>query len=319
MHPAQHSFSPCLACAFAFALASTCLIGCDGCSPTEPLAQEGDGCTSREDEAARFTCRVAPLVHASLPEATVSEAGPLSFDIVFEDGQRMRANLDNLWAECGARPDTCESNAQRWVSGISESIAAWNAAVDPARVRAVLKPDAWFAALEAESRAMPAPDGTSPRPELPTTPFQPGVRVAYVEDRSDSMRVLTSDDLADLQLDVPSLHALALANLRAACADFGFAPVEDGSRVMTLRAGDSYEASRLLLLDAWAPIAQQVEGQLLVAAPSRDHVLFTGDARADDVAALRRLAQAHAASDGHGIDPMLLRWSAGGWTPVSDL
>ena len=63
----------------------------------------------------------------------------------------------------------------------------------------------------------------------------------------------------------------------------GVPQVQPGDGVAGLR-GDDYVASLLALPDLWAPLAERFDGQLYVAAPASDYVLFA-DARAKGNAA----------------------------------
>lgn len=293
------------------------LAACGGGSSDEPLAQAGDGCDGRSTPEERFTCRMARLARQGLPGATVDEVGPLSLEVTPEAGGGLRSNLDNLWADCRVDPAMCATNAQRVVSSVREALASADTPLDRATVRAQIKPAAWVGGMSAALRERGATDEEIRAHQPLSRPFQPGLSVVYVEDRPDSMRILGASDLEALGVDLDALHLLALANLRDACRDFRHEPVASGSRVMTLTAGDSYESSRLLLPELWQPIADEVEGELVVSAPSRDRVFFTGDARSEDLAELRRLAREHATTDGHPLVADLLRRTADGWVVVS--
>lgn len=89
--------------------------------------------------------------------------------------------------------------------------------------------------------------------------------------------------------------------------------MKTASDIRVIHEGDSYEASRLILHHRWAAIAAQVRGDLLVAAPSRDFVYFTGSR--EDVAGLRALARA-SDQQGHPLTSTLLRWTPSGWEPL---
>jgi uncharacterized protein YtpQ (UPF0354 family) len=298
-----------LVCAFLFS-------GCSRCTRDEPLGRPLDACSGRTSAEDRFTCRTAALVAEALPELTVSEVGTLSLQVTADEDRSMRANLDNLWAECSVSPESCVTNVDRVVSAVRETFASMDAPVERANVRAVIKPTAWVEDFTAQLRAqgVSEADGRDAQPLHRT--FLTGLVIVYVEDRPDSMRMMVAADRAALGLDADALHELALANLRTACADFAHAPLAPGARVMRLTAGDSYESSRLLLPELWRPIASGLGGELVVAAPSRDRVLFaTGSA--DDLAELRRLAAEGVAADPHPLTATLLRWTEDGWVELA--
>jgi len=81
-------------------------------------------------------------------------------------------------------------------------------------------------------------------------------------------------------------------------------------------AGDSYEASRVLLHGRWRAIARTVRGDLLASAPARDTVIFTGSQ--EDVKGLRSLAHRISGEQHHPLSPTILRWTEASWVVFED-
>ena len=57
-----------------------------------------------------------------------------------------------------------------------------------------------------------------------------------------------------------------------------------------ITAGGDYEASLLLFEDLWKEQKMKVEGEYVVAVPSRDMLLITGTKNSEGVAKLKKLA-----------------------------
>jgi hypothetical protein len=260
----------------------------------------GSGCRrSSQDD---FTRSVADRVRALRPEATVVVQNPLLLEVTLPGEQPITMGLENLWRQCGGRIEGCESVA-RHVRGV---LAGPGVEPRPELVRAVLKDREWV-----ESARRMLSEGPPEKSVLMLRPFVADLFVVYVIDMPDGMRMVTQGDATKLALDEPQLHELALSNLVKAAGDIPFRPLEDGSAIRLVAVGDSYEASRVLLHDRWAPIAAKVQGSLVVAAPARDTVLFTGSE--EDVPGLRALARRVADEAPHPLSPTLLRWTKERW------
>ena len=111
-----------------------------------------------------------------------------------------------------------------------------------------------------------------------------------------------------------ALRALALHNLRKAGSALAPEAVEQPAGVYMLATGDSYDAARLLLPELWAPLAKQVDGRLVVVAPTRDVVFATGSKNAAGLAGLRRVAEGLVGTEAYPLSTQLLQWSPSGWT-----
>ena len=257
------------------------------CDPGGPLSRAGDGCGDGSADA-RFTCRVAQRLAARIEPLEIEVVGPLELAAELGDENRVSVHLDNTVADCRAIPERCEDTVARLASALEDGIRSASRGPEPAAVRALLKSSDW-----PDERRRDAPEAN----DLVTRPFLGDLHIVYVEDRPDSIVMLTPSALSSLALDLPGVHALALENLSTACADFSHEGVP-GTPLRRLVAGDSYEASRLLLPGSWRALAGAVEGALVVAAPARDEVLFGAEA---DVAALRRHAAERHATLGHPI------------------
>lgn len=282
-----------------------------GAEPDGPAEQEL--CDGDAGRAARFTCRVAEALRARITGFEVRESAAFTILVQTPEGEGvLQANLDNLWNGCEQTPDQCDAAIDYYAEAAAQTLEQLETPAQPTRenLRAVLKSEHWLRDIEAQT---PDPEQNG----ILARPFVGDIVVVYVIDMPNSMRALTRGELAELGLDEEELDRLALANLEAALTEFPRRPVREGSGLGSLQAGDSYEGSRLLLHDRWAAIADEVEGDLLVAVPSRDLVLYAGAGRADDVENLRLLAAEMARRDPYPVSAQVLRWTDTGWEPFT--
>lgn len=224
---------------------------------------------------------------------------------VIIDGEE--ADLANLAPECRGASDDCSAAIARWARAAVTPIGT----ATRERVRAVLLPleEVERARDQAREQGLPLP--------LAGRPFVGALYESFVIDEPDRIVHIgeaSLDELGDPTLD--ELHELALENMREAFAEemptTPFDPVAAPSvRVVTI--GDSYENARVLLHERWARVAAAVSGDLIVAAPARDRVIYTGAASERDVASLRWLAQQMVQHEPHPIAPTVLRWTEAGW------
>lgn len=270
----------------------------------------GVACRGREDA---FTARVADEARQQpgLRGARVVERFKVT--LTRRDGSEYQMYLDNLWRDCAQRPDACDDSIARAVRASGEGQGTANSFVKKENVRAVLKDPQWLAGAQRTFQEEATSPQKTKESEIVRRPFAVGLSVVYVFDLPDGMRISNRGDMAQLRLDEAGLDALAVANLEAALPALHFDRVRTGSDIRVIHEGDSYEASRLILHHRWAAIAPQVKGDLLVAAPSRDFIYFTGSQ--EDVAGLRALARG-SDEQGHALTSTLLRWTPVGWEPL---
>ncbi len=138
----------------------------------------------------------------------------------------------------------------------------------------VLK-NAWFprslvpAAAEAQMR------GQDPDRILPVhRPFADGLVVCYEQRESNRRSMVTRAAMKALRLDEGALQTMAVQYLRHAVQ--GQVRVGRLSTFCVLQTGGAHEAACLLLPEVLDDLAAQVVGDLRVACPAADAVIFTG-------------------------------------------
>jgi hypothetical protein len=121
-----------------------------------------------------------------------------------------------------------------------------------------------------------------------------------------------------LNLDAAGALAAGKRNIEATIgAKFraGLSQIKLGNRVGGF-SGNDYLASLLALPDLWAPLAERFDGQLYVAAPASDSVIFA-DARVKGNAAEMALAAANIARAAkRPVSTDIFAWTPTGWEIV---
>jgi hypothetical protein len=230
--------------------------------------------------------------------AAVHATGPLEVAI---EGGTQNMSLSNLTAEClGVSEAECARSMENWARVLVATPNA-AAALAPENLRAVLFPTDHEVTRTTVGRPWVGP-----------------LTLAYVIDTPDTIGSLGAAGQAQLGLDDDELYGLALANLRRAFDDdlevlrgAPFSPATPSLRVV--RPPDSYGAARLILHERWAPLAAEVRGDLLAAAPARDIALHVDSAAARDLWSIRWLAQEMYRNEPHPIHPAVFKWTPRGW------
>ncbi|KQT18543.1 hypothetical protein ASG31_07450 [Chryseobacterium sp. Leaf404] len=108
--------------------------------------------------------------------------------------------------------------------------------------------------------------------------------IFYAEDKEDSISYLTTEDLEELSLNIKDLQNLAVNNLES------LLEIERSgdSGIFMLLAGGNYESS-LILFDIWNEDNFPVNGEIILAIPSRDLVFITGSNELENIEKLKNI------------------------------
>jgi uncharacterized protein YtpQ (UPF0354 family) len=77
--------------------------------------------------------------------------------------------------------------------------------------------------------------------------------------------------------------------------------------------GDAYDSSWLLFPERWTTIAEKLDGDLLVAAPGNNVIIYGSGRANDSVAALARAAAFVAERAQKPLSTAVFRWTPTGW------
>lgn len=191
-------------------------------------------------------------------------------------------NLYSLVAAGGASAQARARLIEGFVEGalaqIVEATAPLSASVHGDRLLPRLAPESLLAEAGPEERLIHRPSGI------------PGLVISYVLDSDRSVLYLTEPRLAELALTREQLHERALANLRRSFPTLVVRTAIEKQQVSVVRAGDSFDATRLLLVPETL-----AEGEELAALiPDRETLVLCPPPADGNWAPLRRLARSPA-------------------------
>jgi len=157
-----------------------------------------------------------------------------------------------------------------------------------------------FARLQAQM------NGAATGPMLPTKPIADHLAIGLVYDLPSAMRSITASDLETW--DISFFEALEAACENLAKMPFRVSQTESG--VYIVATGDSYDASRLLLLDFFE---FEFAGHAVAMVPNRELLLVTGSENTEGLAMLAGIGD-EALQQPRPISGRMVRCDDGDWS-----
>lgn len=251
----------------------------------------------------QFTEEFRAALAAALPEATVTVVEPLHLTIKAADGEAARAFLDNAYSEYSGKPAIKSDVIARYVASFAESTKE-SGPLNPRHIVPVIKDRAWSKEMR---RAAKARSGGAPAEQV-IEKLNDDLVIVYAEDTPQNIRYFGPKDLQEAGVQKDQLRALAIENLRRILP-----PPEavKGPLVSMMTAGSDYVPSLLLLDEVWSADKLGVEGEIVIAVPTRDVLLFTGSNNQEGVKKLRELAKQTAADGPYSLTDRLFVYRDG--------
>lgn len=237
---------------------------------------------------------------ASAPDADLRlNEGDQSIETYINGEKTLTSYVDNLFITLQATPDSAErqDTLNQFVHSFKATLAEMSAPgtiAAPEQVMPVVRSIAMQSAL-AESDA-------------PMRPFVGDLLVYWVVDQPESISSLTNSMADMMELSPVALANLGQENLIARLPDLHAQPMDYGLTMLLLDG--NYESSFLLLDTLWNDLAQQF-GQVVVAVPARDLLIYADGDNTDAVASLRDIAERSDFS--YPLTRNLLVWTTKGW------
>lgn len=259
--------------------------------------------------ADEFTQVVVEAIHAQMPhvKATILEPLVLNFE-VSDAGGSLEAGegtwyLNNAWKQCRNSPETRAEVIRQHLATIRSTMNVDQS--DPmatANLVPIIKDTIWLQ------------DAAKNGLQIPSIPLAADLHIVIANDDEPSgLRFLNQNSLQAMDESLAELLQVAVKNLRSrlpAIERHG-----DGPLYM-LTSGGTFESSLLLLNEVWEQQQQVVDGRIVVAVPSRDLLLFTGERSADGIAEMRRIANDIQQTGNYLISPTVLMRQDGNWTAL---
>ena len=151
------------------------------------------------------------------------------------------------------------------------------------RIVPVIKKRTWLEELRAAAKEK----GSTTEPEVIYDELNEQLIVVYAEDTPNTLRYVVPAQIKEIGLKPEDLRALAATNLQNILPKIDVRP---SPLVWTVKAGGNYEACLLAVPDFWSKSQINVDGEIVVAIPARDHLLITGSKNAAGLAKMREVA-----------------------------
>ena len=249
-----------------------------------------------------FTQEFARALARTRPSANVSVAGDLKLTIKEMDGLVRNIQLNNAYNEYKLDPQRFDDLVATFSAIFSQS-ASKEAGLDRTRIIPVIKDRQWLDELHNTLKAKGvAQQHLADR-------FNDELVIVYAQDDPNRMRYLTTQE--DFGLSREELRSLAVANLKRVLPKIEMGRVGD---VALMSAGGNYEASLLLIDDIWSSGQIQVNGDIVVAIPTRDTLLVTGSRSRSGLKLVRELTAKFKAQGPYELTDTLFRYRDGRFT-----
>ena len=230
----------------------------------------------------QFSRMFIEQLRAALPHLQINIQGLMDLQITDPaSGQASHLHLGNLYAEHLHRGRPMKQLLAP-VVGTLMQLGEPSAGLDRQRIVPVIKDRAWLTELQRAG----GHSEDEPVPYMYDL-FNRDLVIVYAEDSEGSIAYFSPHAFEVSGIPRGELRALALANLERLLSPID---IEVGGGISRVIAGGCYEASVLLLDWLWSGGELRVDGEIVVAVPARDLLLFTGTANKADVDKLRALA-----------------------------
>ncbi|HEY6900866.1 MAG TPA: DUF1444 family protein [Puia sp.] len=128
--------------------------------------------------------------------------------------------------------------------------------------------------------------------------------VCYAIDTKNNIRYMMEKDLDSMHLSMDSLRAKSMRNLARKLT----VRREGDNGIYMWVAGGNYEASLILLKDLWTKEQLPVDGEFVIAIPSRDVVLITGSRNKAGIQKLTEFTKKTFDGGAYSVSPALFHW-----------
>lgn len=260
-----------------------------------------------------ITNRVVERLKATYPDVDVEVVGPARLSISRGDEPSSDLGLTSVVRVCQGGGD-CDGMIRDFVRFADTMLSHEHGKLQRSQVLPVVRTSDYLAGA-----ARMQFSGERSNERFLTKPLAGDLVKTYAIDMPTSLRLLTSADLGPLGLKAADVDALARRNLEALIpGELHYVSAAPGSSVHVIEEEESdYTSSLLLLHDRWAPLQRVVKRPpVLVVAPCRNLLVFTGSGDPEAVKEMLALAERMAKTQAHPLSRTLLAWYPDGWRVV---
>lgn len=252
-----------------------------------------------------FTAHVAERIKKEIPAADVTVKAVRTIDVKIQ-GRSLTVSLDNLAADCASEPKECEHYVDRFVSVTQAASRADDAPFKKEDVRLVVRNSQYM--REATAKQVP---GSKRAPIMER--LIGDLWLVCVVDQPQHTMTLNLERAAAIGLSKDQAIALGKSNLKASLRSFASVTRDELTDGLGLIDGDFFESSRWLLHDEWEPLSKKYNGNLMVALPANDMILYGNGSTPEKKAAFAALAERTFEKAQRPLSSKVFHWKEGGW------
>lgn len=250
----------------------------------------------------QFTQAFAKALQSAQPTLSVVVKGDLELLLKELDGKESTAFLNNAYTQYLRDPKEIDEVLRVYITSFLETRTKPDT-IDRTRIVPIIKDRAWLAEIRESVKQRNGEEIS----ENVYDELNEELLVIYAEDSTHNINYFSSKELDKLEVSRGQLRTLAIANLRKLIPE---PEIKHGALVSMITAGGDYEASLLLFDDLWASLPK-TDGEIVVAIPARDLLVFTGSQNIQGLVKLREFATRFARESAYPLTDTLFVYRSG--------
>ena len=263
--------------------------------------------------AAQFAEVYVARLRSTDTSLSVQRTGELELCVGGDQENGHSVFLYNAYKEYGRAPEELDEVLDRYVKSTLDTVRTPDSdAIDITRIVPVIKD----AAYPVEVRESLIEAGYKmDKLDFFYETLNEHLLVFYALDTERNIRYLRHEDIDSLGLEPGELRTRAVKNLSGLLPEI---EKHGDAGTFMVTAGGTYEASLILFDSIWSTDNFSVDGEMVVAIPSRDLLLVTGSRDSDGLEQLRKLATQTVQEGSYHLTPELFVRRDGKWLPYKE-
>lgn len=273
------------------------------------LATTGANAVDAPADVKAFTSHVARKLQQEAPNAIVAVTNDLTLSFAMPGlDEKTQINLDRIWGFCSRNRSDCDQAVANYTSGTAAAISEMARPLEPSRLRAIVRDRKYLESSQAGTMAT-----AGKAAEVVAQPFVDDLMVVCAVDSARFTRMLRQEELGKLNLTIDAAIALCIQNVAAALRPMHEVVKKLEKKSFGYVTGDAYESSRLLLHGQWEEFAKENGGQLVVAVPGSDLIIYGRGSNRTDLDSIRAFVDHAIARAERPLSTTLFRWTRSDW------
>lgn len=274
-------------------------------------AQAAQSAGTVPTNVADFTNYMAGQFKQALTDYEVTIVSPLTIRIAKAGSDSgITANLDRMRDFCVRNSNGCNAMLQSFVAQASATLKNTDRPIDPAMLRAAVRPKTYVEGLRKQI-------GDDRVAQMAIEDLGGDLAIICYLDFPTAARPAMTADFDKLGISKEAALSKAKENVAAMLGSLSTSVKDLREREIGTLSGNYYESSWLALHDAWADAAQRFSGELIVAVPAADKLLYAKRTDRRSVDALRTFAAQVARQSDRPLSPSVYHWTKDGWEQVA--